>query len=336
VRVCFLSPGAVPVEHASALEATGVEMVVSDRPRSDAFDAVVACSWRLAGDAFRMDASVRALLLFALEHRALPAERPERLGAVAALDLPLELVTTSAWLDAAVAEQHPHAHRHRVPLGHYDMGGPQFPSDETAPLQIAGAPRAVLEAMTEPWAAAQGDVDVMVTLGEPLLEDPAAPSPPTPALAPILTAFSSGATCVAVPTEGRDELVRHRETGLVVDPDDPAGAAAALDELVRDRALLASLKAGAVEEASRWPSWEDAGRSLRSVLETLVASPPAYDGSWPAALMADVGAEAAKLAAYESQRMEEMRAWAARIEAREAEVAAARSGGGLRSRLRGS
>jgi hypothetical protein len=316
VRVCFLRPGSAPVEHAAALERAGAEVVVASEAPPGRFDVAIACSWRSASAAFAADAARHAFLVQRLEHRALLPQRPERLAAVAALDLPWHLLVTSRWLDAAVAEQHPHARRRLVRPGRPQVSAAP-PAD--GPLRIAGAPPEVLDAMQEPHVAAPGDV--LVALDTPFAEDLAAPAPAASPLAPILEAFASGATCVAVPTEGRDELVAHRETGLIVEPDDLAGTAGALDTLARDRELLARLRAGADAAARAWPSWDDAGAALRGALAEILDAPAPDDPSWPARLMADVTAEAAKLSAYESARSDEMHAWARRIEERERALA---------------
>jgi glycosyltransferase involved in cell wall biosynthesis len=311
MRVCFLSAGPGPVEHAEALRTAGAEVVVAEHAPEGRFDVVVACGWRAAGEAFRVDARRRVYLVQRLEHRALSPERPERLAAVVALDLPLDLLVTSAWLDDAIAEQHPHARRRRVPLGREDVAQTERTGGA---LRVAGSSPELLAMCTQPVEAAGEGYDVLVALDEPLVEDLAAPAPPESPLAPIVRAFAEGATCVAVPTEGRDELVVHRENGLVVDPDDLQGAARALDEVAADGELRATLQAGALRTMLNWPTWPEAGARLHAALEDLLASPATYDAAWPAALMADATGEAVKLSAYESARNDAMHAWARQLE----------------------
>src|SRR3954469_24891027 len=84
VRVCLLRPGPGPAPHAAALERAGAEVVVAERAVSGRFDAVVAWGWRVAGEAFCVDAAVRASLVTRLEHRALAQGAPSRLAAVVA------------------------------------------------------------------------------------------------------------------------------------------------------------------------------------------------------------------------------------------------------------
>jgi glycosyltransferase involved in cell wall biosynthesis len=337
VRVCFLRPGSGPVEHAEALRSAGAEVVEAEAAPEGGFDVVVACGWRTAGEAFRVDAARRAMLVPVLEHRALAPERPERLAAVVALDLPLELLVTSAWLDDALGEQHPHTRRRRVPLGRRELAFSES-GDGGAPLRVAGAPPELLARCQAPVeAAVDGAVDVVVSLDAPLVENLAALAPPRSPLSALLDAFAVGATCVAVPTEGRDELVEHRVNGLVVDPDDLAGAAAALDTLATRVDTLAELQAGARETVKAWPGWAEAGRGMLGVLESLLADEVSYDDAWPAALMADAVAEAVKLSAHESARTDAMYTAIRRLESRPG----ARAPGApsqvdrLRARLRG-
>jgi glycosyltransferase involved in cell wall biosynthesis len=338
VRVCFLRPGSGPVEHAEALRGAGAEVVEAEAAPEGGFDVVIACGWRTAGEAFRVEAARRAMLVPVLEHRALAPERPERLAAVVALDLPFELLVTSAWLDDAVGEQHPHARRRRVPLGRRELAFSES-GDGDAPLRVAGAPPELLARCQAPVEAAVdgGGVDVVVSLDAPLVENLAALEPPRSPLSAILDGFAVGATCVAVPTEGRDELVEHRVNGLIVDPDDVAGAAAALDTLATRVDTLSELQSCARETVKAWPDWGEAGRGMLSVLEELLADEVSYDAAWPAALMADAVAEAVKLSAHESARTDAMYTAIRRLESRPG----ARAPGApsqvdrLRARLRG-
>jgi hypothetical protein len=120
---------------------------VAEHAPEGRFDVVVACGWRAAGEAFRVDARRRVYLVQRLEHRALSPERPERLAAVVALDLPLDLLVTSAWLDDAIAEQHPHARRRRVPLGREDVAQTQRTGGA---LRVAGSSPELLAKCTQP------------------------------------------------------------------------------------------------------------------------------------------------------------------------------------------
>jgi glycosyltransferase involved in cell wall biosynthesis len=91
---------------------------------------------------------------------------------------------------------------------------------------------------------------------------------------PPLEAFHMGCTCVTNPVTGHEEYVRHDENALVVDWDDPVGTARALDLLARDRTLLARLRAGALQTARAWPSWDASSAEMADVMRALVAEPP--------------------------------------------------------------
>jgi glycosyltransferase involved in cell wall biosynthesis len=91
---------------------------------------------------------------------------------------------------------------------------------------------------------------------------------------PPLEGFHLGATCVVTPVTGHEEYVVHGENGLVVDWDDPAGTARALDLLAHDRALLHRLRCGAVATARAWPSWEQQGQVMAAALRAVRHQPP--------------------------------------------------------------
>ena len=84
----------------------------------------------------------------------------------------------------------------------------------------------------------------------------------------ILEAFASGLPVVAAAAGGARELVVHERTGLVVPPGDPGAFAAALEELVSDRALLAALGARALAHA-RGRSWAAADAELAAAYRSV-------------------------------------------------------------------
>jgi hypothetical protein len=90
---------------------------------------------------------------------------------------------------------------------------------------------------------------------------------------PPIEAMHVGTPSVVTPHTGHDEYVRHRQNGIVVGFDDPAAATAALDELARDRDLLARLSDGALHTAAEWPSAEQSTAELAAALERLSAAP---------------------------------------------------------------
>jgi len=91
--------------------------------------------------------------------------------------------------------------------------------------------------------------------------------------APPLEAFHKAATCVVTPVTGHDEYVVHGENGLVVDWDDPAGTARALDLLAHDGVLLHRLRVGALATARSWPGWEQQGVVMAAALRAVRREP---------------------------------------------------------------
>ncbi|HEX6736742.1 MAG TPA: glycosyltransferase family 4 protein [Vicinamibacteria bacterium] len=71
----------------------------------------------------------------------------------------------------------------------------------------------------------------------------------------ILEAFAAGLPVVTTPTGAIREMVRHRQTGLLVPPSDPAAMAAAVGELLAEPELGRRLARAAHEEvaAYTWP-----------------------------------------------------------------------------------
>ncbi|HEX8208290.1 MAG TPA: hypothetical protein VF587_19660, partial [Solirubrobacteraceae bacterium] len=103
----------------------------------------------------------------------------------------------------------------------------------------------------------------------------------------IREAFGAGATAVVGPAHDAQDLVVHGENGFVADADDARGAARFLDQLARDRELLARLQGAARATAARWPGPDDAAAEMRRALERLLAEDPPAQARWPVRLMGD-------------------------------------------------
>ncbi len=86
---------------------------------------------------------------------------------------------------------------------------------------------------------------------------------------PPLEAFHCGATAVVAPVTGAEEYIQHGYNSLVVAWDDVVGTARVLDRLATDADELKMLKAGAVETASRWISWEESTEVFESEIRRL-------------------------------------------------------------------
>jgi glycosyltransferase involved in cell wall biosynthesis len=70
---------------------------------------------------------------------------------------------------------------------------------------------------------------------------------------------------------GLAEAVRDGETGLVVDPDDPAAVAAALKRLLEDQLLARRLGQGGRKAIETFYNWDRVIRDLRDI-ESQVSS----------------------------------------------------------------
>ncbi len=90
----------------------------------------------------------------------------------------------------------------------------------------------------------------------------------------LLEAGASGLPTVAVEVGGALELIRHRETGLLVPPDDPRAFAAALRDVLENRDLGTSLgEAARLAAAKR--TWARSYSELRAAYQIAVHRPPA-------------------------------------------------------------
>jgi hypothetical protein len=119
---------------------------------------------------------------------------------------------------------------------------------------------------------------------------------------PPLEAFHRGATCVVTPVTGHEEYVEHAVNGLVVDFDDVAGTAAALDLLARDRRFLRRLRENALATARGWPSWQQQGAEMAAALRTIREQPSPEAGPLGRRLLRDVAATAAEAERWRLER----------------------------------
>ena len=307
MRVCFLlhelgRAGGMGVvaghaERLSAREGWDAQVVLTselDRHADVEWDFALATWWETAEALWRVRARRRAVFLQSLEERFY-SERElfERLGAASVLALPVDYLTVGSWMRDVLAELRPDA-RCLVVRNGIDKEVFKPPRDgRAAPdpdrrlrvlvegnpgMWLKAVPEAVaaVEAMSEPavltrieggldpagMAAAYADHDVLLKLSR--VEGVALPP---------IEAMHVGTPCVITPHTGHDEYVRHRENGIVVGFDDPPAVTAALDELARDRALLARLSEGALRTAADWPSAEQSTDDLARALEELAAAP---------------------------------------------------------------
>ena len=303
MRVCFLlhelgraGGMGVVAGHADRLRARGwdAEVVLADEVDDRQWDFALATWWETAEALWRVNARRRGVFLQSLEERFYGEdELMQRLGAASVLGLPVDYVTIGSWMRDVLAELRPDA-RCAVVRNGIDkdvfapppLGGAAVRRDGPLRVLVEGNPGmwlkaipeavAAVQAMSEPFeltraeggldpagmARLYADHDVLLKLSR--VEGVALPP---------IEAMHVGTPCVVTPHTGHDEYVVHRENGIVAGFDDPGAATAALDELARDRDLLARLSGGALRTAAEWPSAEQSTDTLAAALEELAAAP---------------------------------------------------------------
>lgn len=89
-----------------------------------------------------------------------------------------------------------------------------------------------------------------------------------------LEGMGRGLPAIAGTAGGAAEFVRDGENGFRVDPGDPAGLAARLVTLARDRRLLVTLSRAALRTYVAHPTWEATGTTILRFLGRLTGTPP--------------------------------------------------------------
>jgi glycosyltransferase involved in cell wall biosynthesis len=283
-----------------------VQVIGLEQARTRAYDVALATWWETTQHLFDLDAARHAWFVQSLEDRFYAPGDPRRLGAALAQDLPVRFVTEARWIADTLEALHPGDKVFYVRNGiAKDVFAPlaAVPATGRDPLRIlvegsAEVPhKGVADALAATAAmAAPRHVTVVAPDGSgaglPGVDRAAGPIDQRALAAlyaesdvvlklsrvegmfgPPLEGFHKGATCVVSQVTGHDEYVAHGENGLIVDWDDPAGTARALDLLARDRALLHRLRCGALATARSWPSWEQQGQVMAGVLRALRREP---------------------------------------------------------------
>jgi hypothetical protein len=296
----------------------GVNVVAVEAAREERFDVVVATAWETTAHVFAVSAQRHAYLVDHLAHRRLGAWQAERVAAQLSYDLPLDFLAAGRWVADALAQLRPEARCIALVPGvdkatFNDLAAagrdPSAANPRDGPLRVLVDDRRRPEGVAGPAAEAVGRMRAPHVLDELAPGDSGAARAARYAAADVLVrldpvdgvlsspleAMHAGATVVVLPAGGQEELVRHRENGIVADPDDVRGTARWLDHLAADRALLGRLRTSALATARAWPSAADGAAQMAAALERLVGEPPPDDARWPVRLMADAIAGAAVL-----------------------------------------
>ncbi|HYM56532.1 MAG TPA: glycosyltransferase family 4 protein [Solirubrobacteraceae bacterium] len=283
-----------------------VRVVPLEQARTRRYDVALATWWETSQHLFELDAARHAFFVQSLEDRFYEVGSSARLGAALALDLPVRFVTEARWIAETLELLYPGERVFYVRNGiAKDVFAPfaTVPVAANGPLRILvegsarepikgvgealaataamAAPRHVTVVASDGSGAELGGADrVAGPVTQPELAQLYAQADVVLKLsrvegmfAPPLEGFHMAATCVVTPVTGHEEYILHGENGLVVDWDDPAGTARALDLLARDRALLHRLRCGALATARSWPSWEQQGQVMAAALHALRREP---------------------------------------------------------------
>ncbi len=95
----------------------------------------------------------------------------------------------------------------------------------------------------------------------------------------ILEAMASRLAVVSCRSVGVVDCIRDGENGLLTEPGDRAGLAAALRRMLQDRALRERLADAALEECRRVYSWREVGRQIMDVYADVAGTRPDLDWS---------------------------------------------------------
>jgi glycosyltransferase involved in cell wall biosynthesis len=275
--------------------------------RTRRYDIAVATWWETVLNLFDLDAERYVWFVQSLEDRFYPEDDWHRVAARLMLGTPVRFVTEARWIAATLEALSPGEEvlyvrngvakdvfepLERVPAAHCGPLRVLIEGSLTVPFKGVADALAAVGAMREarhvtllaPDGSAAGVAGVDRALGPVPQAELAEIYANTEVLlklsrvegmsGPPLEAFHKGAACVTTPVTGHDEYVVHGENALVVDWDDTAGTARALDLLARDRALLQRLRAGALATARAWPSIEQQGEAMAAALRTIASQSP--------------------------------------------------------------
>jgi glycosyltransferase involved in cell wall biosynthesis len=266
------------------------------------FDLVVATWWETVAKLAHIPSEHYAYFVQSIEDRWYPAGSPEHFLASLTYAIGLPVITEAHWISQVLSTAYPSMSCHVVPNG---VDKDLFPVGTQRPLEGQGPLRVLLEgggghsplkgvadaidalgAVREPLAVTvvgdSGDLD----LPQGFSQLPAVPQDQLSELyanhdlllkmsrvegmyGPPLEAFHRGATVVTTPVTGHEEFVVHGHNALVCDWDDPVGTARLLDQLSRDRPMLARLRRAALETADAWPGWPESTTAMAKTIDEI-------------------------------------------------------------------
>ena len=289
----------------------GARVVAVEDPAVRGADVAIALHWRACAHLFSLGAARTALLVDAFAHERLGTWEADRVPAALAYDLPIDVLAGGDWIVRAFARRRPGV---RARLARAAVDGAVFRPAEPAGERAADAPlRVVVDDRWRPDPTVSDAGETLAAHGVLPLPLPPGASPAERAEvlrgadvlllldpaggdgAVVREAMACGAVPVVLPAGGQADPVVDDENGLVVEPDDHRGTARRLERLAGDPALLARLRAGALEAAAAWPDEAAASDELQASLTELVAEPMPVDAAWPARLMGDAIAQSAIL-----------------------------------------
>ena len=294
--------------------------VVSLEDADGHWDLLIATWWTTTEALWALPASRRALFVQGIEQRFYrEKDWPDRLAAMTVFDLPVAYIVVSEYMVALLRELRPDAEVALVPNG-IDAGTFTPPQpDRTAadhpPLRVLveGQPTLWFKGIDSALRSVRmmeqpATVTLAVHDSSELEEAPVEVAPDRVVTAadaagmaalyhehdvllkmsrfegfglPVLEALHTGTPVITTPYTGHAALIQDSVNGLVVDFDDEAGTAAALDLLARDRELLEHLGEGAIRSVQDWPSADEAAGRFEQAIARLVEQDP---GSPDAAL----------------------------------------------------
>lgn len=87
---------------------------------------------------------------------------------------------------------------------------------------------------------------------------------------PPLEIFHCGGTSIIYNVTGHEEYMKHDINSIILDVDDEEGVVREINRLKEEPAYLNRLKAGALDEASKWPDWNQSSASFLEATKELL------------------------------------------------------------------